>query len=99
MATDTVEGLSPHVRGVTVTTVSTVAGVLAGVAANMLAGGPGDLMGLYVLGAAVLMQFPLLGQLGVDVGDFSTKDQLYIVFMTFSLWFVTWGILLTASSF
>jgi hypothetical protein len=99
MATDTVEGLSPHVRGVTVTTVSTVAGVLAGVASGMFAGGPGDLMGLYVLGAAVLVQFPLLTQLGVDVADFSTKDQLYIVFMTFSLWFVTWGILLTASTF
>jgi hypothetical protein len=32
---------------------------------------------------------------GVDVSEFGTKDHLYNAFMTVSLWYVTWGVLLT----
>jgi uncharacterized membrane protein len=95
MATETGNGLSPHLRGVTVTTVATVLGMLAGVGAALVASGPEDAVGLLFFGAAFLVQLPLLRVLGVDVSDFSTKDHLYIGFMTFVLWFITWGILLT----
>ena len=36
--------------------------------------------------------------MGIDTGDLSAKDYLYIVFMTFSLWYVTWAILLTTGT-
>jgi hypothetical protein len=99
MATDTGEGFSPHLRGVTVTTIATVAGVLAGVASGALAAGPGDQIGLAVLGAAIIVQFPVFYALGLDLDDFSTKDKIYVAFMTFTMWFVSWGILLTAGAF
>jgi len=98
MATETGNGLSPHLRGLTVTTLATVLGMLAGVGATLVASGPGDTVGLLLFGAAVLVQFPLLRVLGVDVSDFSTKDYLYIGFMTFVLWFITWGIMLTTGA-
>jgi hypothetical protein len=105
MATDTVEGLSGHVRGITVTTVACLAGILAALVSNAVTGGamdPGQAAtateALYVLGGAVLVQFPILKALGVDLDAFSKKDVVYVIFMTFALWFVSWGILLTAGA-
>jgi uncharacterized membrane protein len=90
------ERRSSHVRGVTVTAVATLAGVAAAiVSAAYLGTAATDRLGLAIMGAFVLAQFPVLKALGIDVDDFSTKDHLYVVFMTFSLWFVTWTILLT----
>ena len=99
MATEQVsERRSSHLRGVTVTAVSTLAGVGAAVASSAILGvAPKDQLGLAIVGAFVLVQLPLLQGLGIDVDDFSTKDYLYVVFMTFSMWFVTWTILLTNS--
>jgi hypothetical protein len=98
MATETGNGLSPHLRGLTVTTVATGLGMLAGVGATLVASSPEDTVGVMFLGAAVLVQLPLLQLMGVDTSDFSTKDYLYITFMTFVLWFITWGILLTTGA-
>jgi len=98
MATDTSERFSSHLRGVTVTTVATVSGLLAGVASAMVAQGAGDTIGATILLAAILVQFPLYYAIGMDLSEFSTKDKLYVGFMTFALWFVSWGILLTADS-
>jgi hypothetical protein len=99
MATETGTGLSPHLRGVTVTTVATIAGMLAGVVAAVVTSSPSDILGLSALAGAILFQLPLLKTLGVDVEDFSKKDTLYVAFMTFVLWFITWGILLTTGTF
>lgn len=97
MATET-GGLSQHLRGLTVTTISTIAGLIAGVAAFYVASGPNDTLGLSMLALAILVQLPLFQVLGVEVNDFSTKDHLYVVFMTFVLWFMSWGLLLTAQA-
>ena len=98
MATESVEGMSSHMRGLTVTTLASVAGLGAGFVANEVAASATDQLGLVVVVAAILVQFPILQVLGVDVSDFSTKDYLYIAFMTFALWFVSWGILLTTAA-
>jgi hypothetical protein len=76
--------------------VISLAGILAGVVSAAVATGPTDSTGLAVLAVATLGSLGVLQVLGVDVGEFSTKDHLYVAFMTFALWFVTWGILLTA---
>jgi hypothetical protein len=98
MATETSE-ISPHLRGVTVTTISTLFGLIAGVASSFIASGPNDTFGLSILALAILAQLPVFQVFGIDVNDFSKKDHLYVAFMTFTLWFMTWGILLTAGSF
>ena len=51
--------------------------------------------GMAIVAGFVFVQLPVLQALGIDVEDFSTKDHLYVLFMTFSMWFVTWTILLT----
>ncbi|MFB6167971.1 MAG: hypothetical protein ABEJ43_03900 [Haloferacaceae archaeon] len=100
MATETQAGLSGHLRGVTVTTVACLAGVIAGIVSGALFGtspeAATDQRTLGILVAFVLVQFPILKLVGVEVTDFGAKDTLYLVFMTFVLWFVTLTIVLTA---
>jgi len=89
------DGLESYLRSVTVTTLSTLLGIVAGLLAAVVASGPQDLTGVLILGALIAVQFPVLNVLGIDTGDFGTKDQLYVIFMTFALWFVSWGLLMT----
>jgi hypothetical protein len=101
MATETESGeeLSPrarHRRSITVTTVAALAGVVAGAVSNAVAASATDRIGLVVLVGAVGLAFGAIRAAGVDVSGFSKKDVVYVVFMAFSLWFVTWSILLTA---
>jgi len=99
MATETAEsGWDSHLRGLTVTTVASLLGLVAGVGAQALAAGPNDRIGLYLVGGAVLVQLPLYSVIGIDVDDFGPKEYLYIAFITFSMWFITWGILLTTGA-
>ncbi|QLD89882.1 hypothetical protein HWV07_12940 [Natronomonas salina] len=103
MATESAERRVAHVRGVTVTALACLAGVVAAVVSSAVASGATDTLGVYVLAAAVIVQFPLhrvLEQAGVelDVDDFGPKDYLYVAFMTFALWFVCWTILLTTGA-
>ncbi len=78
------------------TAVATLAGVAAALASSAYLGSAAtDRLGLAIMGGFVLVQYPVLQAFGIDINGFSTKDHLYVVFMTFSLWFVTWTILLT----
>jgi len=98
MATETVDEMSAHMRGLTVTTIAAVAGLAAGVASDVVAGGdPQSQIGLGILAVAILVQFPILHVLGIEYDGLGTKDKVYVAFMTFSLWFVSWGILLASS--
>ena len=99
MATETAEeGWDSHLRGLTVTTFASLLGLGAGVASKALASGPEDRMGLYLMAAAVILQIPVYAAIGIDVDDFGAKEYLYIAFITFSMWFITWGILLTTGA-
>lgn len=95
MATETADQKTAHRRGLKVTAIATLGGVAAGIVTPVVTGGPSDTLGLTVVLGAVLLEMGLMQASGVDVGEFSTKDHLYIVFMTFSLWFIVWTILLT----
>lgn len=94
--TESDQGLSPYMRGVTVTTTATIFGILAGLVSTMRAAGPGDTSGALWLVAAIVVQFAVYSAVGIDTDEFGTKDYLYIAFMTFAMWFISWGILLTA---
>ena len=87
-----------HVRGVTVTTVASVGGILAGLGAAQFATGPDDTLGVLLFAVAVFLQFPLLRVVGIAVEEFGVKDYLYITFMTFCFWFVTWAIMMTTEA-
>ena len=51
-----------------------------------------------MVGGTLLLELVVMQVLGVDVREFSTKDQLYVLFMTFSMWYVAWAILLTTQA-
>lgn len=93
------ENLGPkasHRRSLKVTTIATLGGVAAAFASEVTVSDPASRTGLLVMLALVAVELGLMQVLGVDVGEFSAKDHFYVLFMTFALWFVTWGVLLTA---
>lgn len=96
--TETLDRKAQHRRSITVTSVASIGGVAAGLAAAALASGPTDTLGIAMLFAATFIELGIMRGLGVDVSEFSTKDHIYVGFMTFALWFVTWGILLTSQT-
>ena len=108
MATETADARASHIRGLTVTTLASLAGILAAVGSSVVTAGAADpatsTVGIAVVGAAIVVQFPILQGLGeaglvaVDVQEFGAKDILYVAFMTFSLWFVSWTVLLTTGT-
>ena len=106
MATDAVDRREAHIRGLTVTTLASVAGIIAALLSAAMVMGPGtpvteaatDELSVYILAGVTIAQFPVLRILGIDVDDFGGKDFVYVVFMTFSLWFVCWTIFLTTGT-
>ncbi|MES3161983.1 MAG: hypothetical protein PPP55_10515 [Halorubrum sp.] len=91
-------GITGHARSVVVTTICCLAGIAAGVVSTAYVG-TGDAAAqsttaVLVMGAFVLVQYPLYKVIGV--GDFGIKDNLYVAFMTFTLWFISYTILLTS---
>ena len=101
MATETTAGLSDHMRGVTVTTIACFAGIAAALVSAFVVGtspeAASDTMALLIMGGAIFVQFPVLKVLGVDVGEFGIKDNLFVSFMTFCLWFITYAVLLSSA--
>ena len=98
MATETLDRAAAHRRSLKVTATASIVGVVAGLLTQVVAAGPADSVSIMVVIGAVLAVLGISRLLGVDVDDFSTKDHLYVAFMTFTLWFVTWTILLTAGT-
>ncbi len=94
------EARRAHIRAVTITGMAALAGVFAAVLAGVLTAGQDpsdaarDIGAIAVLILAIMIQIPLYPIIGFD--DFGGgKDVLYVIFMTFALWFITFGVILT----
>ncbi|WP_306054102.1 EMC6-like membrane protein [Natronococcus wangiae] len=105
MSTESISDRREHVRSVSVTALSALLGVGAAFASAVITGdmapaeAAGDTRALFLVLGAILVQFVLYDFTGIYGEDeFGVKHHLFITFMTFSLWFVTWGILLTTEA-
>ena len=98
---DDESGISEHARGVVVTTVACLAGIAAAVVSAAYVGtspeAGASLTPLFVLTAFILVEIPVIYLAGVDITDFGVKDNLYVTFMTFTLWFISYGVFLSSS--
>jgi len=84
------------------TSVGCFMGILAGVLSFLLIGDPSlpensarGLIGILLLLAAIVFQKQIFLLMKIDVGNLGGKDWFYQGFMAFSLWFISWTILLT----
>jgi hypothetical protein len=98
MSTETGDELDSQVQSLIVIAATTLGGIGAGVATNEIAAGPFDQAAVAMVGIALGVELVVMQVLGVDVREFSTKDQLYVLFMTFSMWYVAWTILLSTGA-
>jgi hypothetical protein len=96
------DGVSDHVRAVTVTAIASLAGIAAAFVSEQLTAGMAPEAAarasqpLLVVFALIALQPALLRLVGLLKDDFGAKDLAYIAFLTFSMWFISWGILLTS---
>jgi hypothetical protein len=104
MATETQSQRQAHVLAVTRTGIAAFLGVAAAFGSWFLtqdmtaaAASKDQTAQLIVLGAVVVQPF-LQQLLGIYKDDFGAKDFLFILFVTFAMWFVTWTIILTSDS-
>jgi hypothetical protein len=104
MATETQSQRQAHVLAVTRTGIAAGLGVAAAFGSWFLtqdmtaAAASKDQTAQLIVLAAVVVQ-PLLQQaLGIYKDDFGAKDFLFILFITFSMWFVTWTVILTSDA-
>ncbi|WP_313691628.1 hypothetical protein [Halorarum halobium] len=101
MSTETASGLSDHKRGVAVTTVACLTGVAAAFISASVFGLSAETAAstqpLLVLAGLLFAEYPIMKLLGVAVEDFGIKDNLYVGFMTFTLWFISYGVLLSTT--
>ncbi|MFB6104245.1 MAG: hypothetical protein ABEJ57_04055 [Halobacteriaceae archaeon] len=88
-------GLTGHARSIAVTATATLMGVVGGVVSAEVAASATDRISLGVFLGAVLVAYVVMRVVGVDITEFSMKDNAYVTFMTFALWFITFSILLT----
>ncbi|WP_254861681.1 hypothetical protein [Halovivax gelatinilyticus] len=100
MSTTTISERGQHLRSVGVTASCALFGVAAGVISYIeigeTAADAGSSLGLAIAVVAILIQYAIIKVSGVyDEDEFGFKHYLYISFMIFAFWFVTWGILLT----
>lgn len=93
--TENLDPKAAHRRSLKVTTIATLGGVAAAFASEMTISDPASRTGLLVMLGLVAIELGVMRVLGVDVAEFSAKDHFYVLFMTFALWFITWGVLLS----
>ncbi|ELZ01907.1 hypothetical protein C482_05947 [Natrialba chahannaoensis JCM 10990] len=103
MSTESISDRREHIRSISVTALAALLGVGTALASMALTGdvSPGDAAGdtraLLLVLTAIVAQIVLFDVTSIYSDDeFGVKHYLFITFMTFSMWFVTWGILLTA---
>ncbi len=95
MATETTERFTGHARSVAVTSVAALGGVVAGVASARVAASATDQLGLVIMVGMLFINLSIMRIIGIDISEFGAKDHVFNAFMTFSLWYVTWGVFLT----
>jgi hypothetical protein len=104
MATETQSQRQAHVLSVTRTGIAAFLGVAAAFGSWFItqdltpAEAAMDQTAQLLVLAAVLIQPPLQRLLGIAKDDFGAKDFLFILFITFAMWFVTWTIILTSGA-
>lgn len=89
-----------HIRAVTITILTALAGIFAAVLSGILTAdlpvsdAASDLGAIAMLVLAIMIQIPLYNAMGFEDWG-GTKDVLYVVFMTFAFWFISYGVILT----
>jgi hypothetical protein len=78
-----------HVEGIKKTALSSILGIVGGVASFYL-----PAYSFFVLVVIVYSQRIILPRIGIDAKEYRATDWFFLVFMTVAFWFVTWTVLL-----
>lgn len=87
------------------TLIACIMGLIAGVLSFYLSGNvdpatglqPEALLGIFILLAGIVLQKHIFMLMHLDYTNIGVKDWFYQGFMTFTLWFISWTILLSTT--
>lgn len=102
-----VDKVASHNERILRTVIACMMGILAGIASFIFAGQvdlatgsqPNAIIGLLILLAGIVFQRHIFMIVRIDYTTLGGKDWFYQGFMTFSLWFISWTLLLTTTIF
>ncbi|HJJ89495.1 MAG TPA: 4Fe-4S binding protein [Methanocorpusculum sp.] len=94
-----------HSKRVIRTLIACVFGMVAGVVSYFTAGTPNletgtqavPFIGLLILLVAIILQRTLFILIRIDLSSLNKKDWFYQAFMTFSMWYISWTVVLSTS--
>ncbi|WP_255170676.1 hypothetical protein [Natrononativus amylolyticus] len=106
MATNTISDRHEHVRSIGVTAFAALLGVGTAFVSSFLTADAAsfdaaarETTAYLIVFAVIALEVLVIKNSGLYTEDeFGIKHYLFLTFMTFSLWFVTWGILLTSQA-
>ncbi|MGB8310797.1 MAG: hypothetical protein WCE81_02900 [Halobacteriota archaeon] len=85
-----------HVEGIKKTVMASLFGIVGGIISYYLnVANYGITVGVLILIILIYLQRQALPAIGIDIKEFRSNDWLYLGFMTFAFWFVSWTILLS----
>ncbi|MDY6966070.1 MAG: hypothetical protein SVM80_08920 [Halobacteriota archaeon] len=90
MTERTEEEQKKYTDGLKKTLTPGVFGIIGGIVTFFATQGSTDQIGFTILALMIGIQYPIYGQIGIDVREFKPKDWIYISAMTFLFWFATW---------
>ncbi|HDR73158.1 MAG TPA: hypothetical protein ENN85_04520 [Methanoculleus sp.] len=102
-----VDKRAAHNERIIRTAIACMMGILAGIASFIFAGQvdpatgsqPNAIIGGLILLAGIVFQRHIFMIAKIDYTALGGKDWFYQAFMTFSLWFISWTLLLTSTIF
>jgi hypothetical protein len=102
-----VDKLAAHNERILRTVIACLMGIIAGIASFLLSGQvdaatgsqSNAIIGWLILLAGIVFQRHVFMIAKIDYTSLGGKDWFYQAFMTFSLWFISWTLLLTTTIF
>jgi hypothetical protein len=102
-----VDKVALHNERILRTVIACMMGILAGIASFIFSGQvdaatgsqPNAIIGVLILLAGIVFQRHIFMIVKIDYTSLGGKDWFYQAFMTFSLWFISWTLLLTTTIF
>ena len=85
---------TPRREQILLTIVPVIAGVIAGAVSSVVAASATDTSGVLVFAGFAVASVGI-GRAATSEKVFGNKDYLFIGFLTFFAWFLTWAVLLT----
>lgn len=89
------ERIANHIRGIKMVLIPSVMGIIAGFLSSPYFLSPDNAnFSFLILALAIYAQKFIFPAIGINSSEFGVKDWIFLGFMSFSYWYISWTILI-----